>query len=357
MLTPKKMNKLAQNKIVDMYTKLNEELTNEIMKKINKAGNLTEYTKHQIRVLINQGGKEVFEEALRKTNKVSKKTRKEVDEIFNELKDAQTSGYKSMYDYNDIDYDISENSQQLIDSVVRRTNKNIRNLTKSIAFATKREYIKAIDELYLKVATGSVSYDKAIKSTLTDLSNKGITLQSKGRNYTIEGMVKNNLFTALRQTANEISSQIKDDIKADAVWISVTPYCRPSHIPINGVVMDLDKFKKNYEYLTQEPNCYHIVNYVVKDIFEPPLEKDYIRRVNRNAKSMYEARQKQNYLARQVRQKKKEISSIKTSSKLLNLKKRKELRLAQAKYRTFSEAKGLRVDYLQTWEAGYNKPV
>ena len=357
MVTPKKMTKLTQNKVVDMYTRLNEELTNEIMKQINKSGNLTEYTKQQIRVLISQGGKEVFNKALRKTNRLSKKTRKEIDEIFNELKTAQTSGYKSMYDYNGIDYDIAENSQQLIDSIIRRTNKEIKNLTKSIAFATKKEYIKAIDELYLKISTGSMSYDKAIKSTLTELSNKGITLQSNGRNYSIEGMVKNNIFTALRQTANEISSQIKDDIKADAVWISVTPYCRPSHLPINGVVMDLKKFEDEYEYLTEEPNCYHIVNYVVKDIFEPPLEEDYIKSVNRNARSMYKARQKQNYLARQVRQKKKEISSIKTSNKLLNQIKRKQLRNAQQKYRLYSEAKGLRVDYLQTWEAGYNKPV
>ena len=36
MLTPEKLTSYANNKIVDLYAKLNQELTNEIIKKLNQ---------------------------------------------------------------------------------------------------------------------------------------------------------------------------------------------------------------------------------------------------------------------------------------------------------------------------------
>lgn len=353
MLTPQKMSDLVSNKVVDLYTKLNQDITNEIIKKINNI-NISEYTKHQMKVLIRQDGVKIFNETLRKTQGITNKRKNEIKKLFNELAENEMKGYKSQYEYRNVEYNISEETQQLLNSVIRRTENQLKNMTKTIAFETKRTYVNAVDDLYNKVASGAYSYDTAIKSTLIDLANKGVVLKTKTGNYAIESSVKMNLFTALKQTADEISKQIKDDIKANAVWIAPTPYCRPSHRPINGVVMDLDKFEDNYEYLTGEPNCYHIVNYVVKEAFIPPLSSKEINRMNNNADTVYKNRQKQNYYARQVRQKKKEISNIKNSSSEILKEKKKQLRNAQIKYRVFSKSVNLSVDYSQTWQAGYN---
>ena len=354
MLTPKKLAKLENNKVVELYEKLNKDLTNTIIKKLNNAGDISSYTKAQLAVLKGNGGKQIFYEALNKTNKLSKQRKKEIKDLFQELEQLQTEGYDELYDYSDVEYNLDSVSKQITDSIISRTNKELTNMTRSVAFRTQKEYINAVDDLYSKVITGGWSYDTAIKSTLIDLANKGVTLKSKGREYTLEASVKRNLFTSIQQTANEISAKIKDDIKADAVWIATTPYCRPTHRVINGVVMDLKEFEKKYEYLTEEPNCYHIVNYVIKDIFIPPQDKEEIKRINDKADTVYENRQKQNYYARQVRQKKKEVANIGNSSKDILQNKRKQLRNAQMKYRTFSKSVGLGVDYSQTWQAGYN---
>lgn len=352
MLTPQKMTELVNNKIVDIYTKLNQDLTNEIIKQLKKD-KLTDYTKHQLKVLAKQNGIKIFNEALRKTNGITRERKKEIEELFNDLASSEIKGYKSQYDYAGVDYKISDETQQITDSIIRRTNNELKNMTKTIAFETKTRYVQAVDDLYNKVVSGGFSYDKAIKSTLLDLANNGVTLKTKTGNYAIESAVKMNLFTAIKQTADNISMQIKDEIKANAVWIAPTPYCRPTHRPINGVVMDLDKFEKNYEYLTEEANCYHIVNYVVKEAFEPPLSTTEINRMNNKADKVYKDRQKQNYYARQVRQKKKEIVNAKSTPEILKEKK-KQLRNAQIKYRVFSKSVNLNVDYSQTWEAGYN---
>lgn len=353
MLTPEKMTKLANNRIVDIYTELNQKLTNEIIKQLKKDGDLSSYTKAQLKVLKKQGGLKIFFETLKSVQGITKERKEELKELFDEVAEEQFKGYKPQYDYSEVDYKLSNSTRQMLDSVVRRTEKELKNMTKSVAFSTQKTYIQAIDDLYTKVISGGWDYERAMKSTLDDLTEKGITLEHDGRNYSLESSVKMNLFTSIKQTADNISEQIKDDIGANAVWIAPTPYCRPSHRVINGVVMDLKEFKK-HEYLTEEPNCYHIVNYVVKEAFEPPLSKKEINTMNNKADEVYKNRQKQNYYARQVRQKKKEIASLGTSSKDVLKSKKTQLRNAQIKYRTFSQSKGLNVDYFQTWEAGYN---
>ena len=70
----------------------------------------------------------------------------------------------------------------------------------------------------------------------------------------------------------------------------------------------------------------------------------------------YNERQEQNYYARVVRSKKKEILSLKgTNNTDILDKKKKELRNSQMKYRQYSKSKGLEVDYDKTWVAKYNK--
>ena len=267
MITPQKMSEFEKNKIIDMFSKLNQDLTSSIIKKLQQNEDISSFTKAQMRVLARQGGKEVFNEALNKVNGLSRERKKQLLQLFEELQNEQMKGYKETYEAKGLEYEISREVQTLVDSIYRRTNKELKNMTKSIAFASKEAYINGVDDLYTKVASGSFDYSSAMKSTINTLAEKGITLKdSAGRNTTLETAVKRNLMTSLTQTANDIAKQVGDEIGANCVVIGHTPYCRPAHRVIDGVVMSLDKFKK-YEYLTEEPNCYHIVNYDWREEF------------------------------------------------------------------------------------------
>jgi hypothetical protein len=206
---------------------------------------------------------------------------------------------------------------------------------------------------------GAYSYDGAIKSIVNGLSEQGITLQDKlGRNIRLESQVKSNLFTSLTQTANDISKSIGDTIGANCVYIGHTPHCRETHQVIDGVTMSIDKFKE-YEYLTEEPNCYHICNYDWQEQFENKKDKtEYTEEHLTKAEYQknYNTRQTQNYYARQVRYKKEEIQNVKRTgnTNILDTKKQ-QLKLAQSKYRSYCLANGLEIDYSQCWKAGYNK--
>lgn len=363
MITPQKMSEFERNKVVEVFSKLNQDLTSSIIKKLQQNEDISSFTKSQMRVLARQGGKEIFNEALNKVNGLSRERKKELLQLFNEIQNEQMKGYKNTYEAKGLEYQISNEVQQLVDSIYRQTDKELKNMTKSIAFASKEAYVNSVDDLFTKVSSGAFDYSSAMKSTINALAEKGITLKDKaGRNVSLETAVKRNLMTSLTQTANDIAKQVGDEIGANCVVIGHTPYCRPTHRVIDGVIMSLDKFKK-YEYLTEEPNCYHIVNYDWRPEFENKKDKTLNNGHLTNAQynKNYEIRQKQTYYARQVRDKKEQVSILSKSDKRNNAtseelkKSKKELRNAQMKYRQYSKSKGIDVDYELTWVAKYNK--
>lgn len=359
MIEPKYFESIQNNNVIAMYGKLSQELTQDIIKRIQEVGDITGYTRSQIRALQQMGGQKQLIEALRKTNKLSAKRKRELLNLFQDLAKENLKGYKEQFERVGVEYALSREQITLINSALKRTEKEFVNLSKTIAYANQKTYVKALDELYIRVASSGFSYEKALRLVVTDLANRGVTLQDKlGRNIRLESQVKKNLFTGLTQTANDISKSIGDVIGANCVYIGHTPHCRDTHRVIDGVTMSLDKFKE-YEYLTEESNCYHVVNYDWQKKFEDKRNKiEYTEDHLTNAEysSNYDKRQEQNYYARQVRYKKEEIQNIKgtSNSEILN-EKRKELKLAQSKYRTYCLANKLPVDYTQCWKSGYNK--
>lgn len=359
MITPQKMSEFERNKVIEMFSKLNQDLTATIIKKLQKNEDISSFTRSQMKALARQGGNEVFKEALGKVNGISRERKKQLLALFNEIQAEEMKGYKTTYEAKGLDFEISREVQQLVNSMYKQTDKELKNMTKTIAFSSKQAYVKGLDKLYTKVASGSFDYSSAMKSTINSLAEQGITLKDKaGRNVSLETAVKRNLMTSLTKTANDISKSVGDTIGVNCVYIGSSPTCRPSHHPINDVVMSLKEFKK-YEYLTMEFNCNHIVNYDWRPEFDNKNQKTIfgdnhgtIKEITKN----YDERQEQNYYARVVRSKKKEILSLQgTNNTDILDKKKKELRNSQMKYRQYSKSKGLEIDYDKTWVTKYNK--
>ena len=353
MLTPNKMNNLQNNKLVDIYTAINQELTNDIINKIKSSEDITNYTKSQIKALIKNGGQEIFNEALKKVQGISRSTLNELKTIFNDLVNSQMSGYKSTFDAVGATYAVTDSMMKTINNAIKETNGTLKNMTKTVAYASQTDFVNAMDNLYMKVTSGAFDYDTALKRTVADLAKKGVTFKtSDGRNEKIETVVKRNLFSSIQNTATDLAKEIGDIIDYNCVVIGHSYKCRPTHHPIDDVVMSKEVFKR-YEYLTYEYNCNHIVNYDWREEFENnPNKIEYgdqhgtLKEVKKN----YEIQQKANYYANQVKNKKMQIANGDNSEEV-----KRELLNAQVKYRTFCKTNGLTVDYSKTWVHGYNK--
>lgn len=89
MLTPNKMSQLSNNEVINsMYTELNNELTKSIISELKKHENLTEYSRIDIKKVINVEKNKILKDSLKKTRNLYRKTRKQIKNVYEELSDA-----------------------------------------------------------------------------------------------------------------------------------------------------------------------------------------------------------------------------------------------------------------------------
>ena len=353
MITPKDMDKFTNNEVVKMYEKLNQDLTRTIISKLRGAGDISSYTRSQIATLKRTGGAEIFKKALFKTNTLTKREKKQIEALFDEIGRKSLEGYEETFKKKNISDEVTP---ELITGLVvgiSTSNKELKKIKKKIAIGAKNKFASAVDEAYRDVMSGRYDYTSAIKKAVRTLADEGVTLKTKdGRNEKLDVAVKRRLHDAIHSTANDMAEKVGKAIGYNCVYIGHSSKCRPSHHVIDGVVMSKDEFKK-YEYLTEEYNCNHIVNYDWREEFEDKrLKRQYTDEHKSYAETVrnYNKLQKANYYARQVRAKKSNIASGDNTNKA-----KLQLKLAQMKYRKYCLKNGLDVDYDKTWTVGYNK--
>lgn len=365
MITRKELDKvLYTNEVIKMYEEINTDIVKEIIRKIRETGDLTSYTKHQIRVISRNGGKEIFKQAILKTNKISKKRKKELLLMYEKITKKDMVEYKELYEYRNKEYKLTNHQIDILEKMAKLTNRELKNYTRTIAFSSQKEFVNALDTMYKQVLSGGIDYQTAFRKTTNDLANKGITLKMKdGRNRSIEAAVRQNIDYGLKQTVQLINYDLADELEADAVQINITPNCRPTHEIINGKIFSLDPknkkypyFKKEYRELMEEYNCHHRISPFIIGVSEPVYTKKEIKEadnrvVNYKGKqiSYYEATQKQRQLEREIRNAKKSYMSNPSleNNQLINEK--------QRKMRKFIKETGLERQYDREYFAGYNK--
>lgn len=358
MLTPEYLDKIAYtNKIVEMYQDLNTKLTKQIISKLKETGDISTFTKHQLKVLAKRGGREVFIEALNTTSALSSKRKKELAALFTEITKYDLESYKTLYDYRGKEMQLSESQLKILNNAVRVTDKELKNFTKTIAFSMQEEYVNAIDEMYLQVGTGAVDYQTAFRKTTNTLAEKGVTLTTKnGVQRSLDAAVRQNVLYGIRQNARELNKDIGKYLGCDGVQINISPNCRDDHRPINGQVFKLNsRAWRRHKHLLEDFNCQHYESYIITDIEDNIYSKEEIEKANtRTIKykgeeiPYYQATQKQRALERQIRNAKKTYMSESTKENKSKVSK------AQANIRKYLAETGLERDYLRERFAGYN---
>lgn len=358
MLTPDYLDKKAYtNKIVEMYQDLNTKLVKQIISKLKETGDLTSFTRHQLKVLAKRGGKEVFLEALNTTSALSSKRKKELVALFSEITKHDLESYRTLYDYRGKEMKLSESQLKILNNAVRITDKELKNMTRTIAFSCQEDFVNALDEMYLQVATGGLDFQTAFRKTTNELAKKGVTLTMKnGQKRSLEASVRQNVLWGVRQNARELNKDVGRYLGCDGVQINISPNCRDDHIPINGQVFKLNSNRwRKYKHLLNDFNCQHYESYIITDIedniyTEKEINDANNRTVNYKGEKIpyYEATQRQRALERNIRNAKKAYMSEPT-------KENKQLvSQQQTIMRKYIKETGLERQYDREYFAGYN---
>lgn len=358
MLTPDYLDKIAYtNKIVQMYEELNTKLTKQIISKLKENGDISTFTKHQLKTLAKRGGKEVFIEALNTTSALSSKRKKELIALFSEITKHDLQSYKTLYDYRGKELKLTEEQLKILNNAVKMTDKELKNFTKTIAFSSQQNYVDALDEMYLQVGTGAVDYQTAFRQTTNNLAEKGITLiQKNGVNRSLEASVRQSVLYGVRQNTRALNKNVGEYLGCDGVQINISPNCRDDHRPINGQVFKLkSKSWQNYKGLLNDFGCQHYESFLILDIEDNIYTQEEIDEANNRTVKYkgeeipyYEATQKQRALERNIRNAKKTYMSSPTKENKANVSKQ------QANMRKYLKETGLERQYDREYFAGYN---
>ena len=361
-------------KLTEIYDNLQITIISDIINKIESTGNITSFTKAQIKTLEEIGSKEVFYKALDNASMITKDTNKELKRIYEDYAHEDLKHYKQEFKYRGKTFKLNSTQLKILNQGLKSTRGTLKNLVKSIAFQSESLYIEAVDKAYMQVITGGIDYNTAIYNTYKELAEQGIKLKdSAGRNVQLDVAVRRNVLGGIQDTTNKINKDLFDELGCDGYEVSAHSGARPTHAIAQGkqyalTKEDAKKYGVDYWYdtvdgepiaeLWDDYNCRHSYFGIILGISEPnytnkELQDYQNENVSYKGKKMplYEAEQQQRYYERNIRAKKRAIESVKVDSETANKVKDKlkeELKEYRRKYREFNKATGLKADSTRT---------
>ena len=364
MLTPEYINLLEFNDIVQLYNKLNIDLTADIIDRISAMEDISVTAKNEMKILIERSGEEVFYEALEKTSMITAERKQLLKKMFNNMISEDMQGYKELYLYRDKLFKLSEKQYRILNEGLRATDRLLKNLTNTIAFRTQQAYVEAIDEAYMQTVTGAYSYTNAIQNTVQKLADMGITLKDKaGRNVQLEVAVRRNVLAGIQSTANNINRDIEKELGWDGYEVTAHIGARPTHAEAQGKQYAINKEdSKKYGIglwsdvsdLWEGYNCRHTYFGIILGISEPVYTDKELNEyknatVEWNGKKItyYEATQKQRQLENAIRKQKRTVQILEKAGQDTTIANTK-LRTIQKKLNDFCEQTSLDKDYSRT---------
>ncbi len=361
MLSPEYLNLIEFNDVVELYNKLNIEITADIINRVSEMQDIIPSTINQLKILKQTNGIQVFNKALKETSMLTAQTKKALKLLFEDMMKEDMEGYKHLYEYRGEPFKLSETQYKILNQGLRQTQRTLKNFTNTIAFESIQAYVKAVDSAYMKVTSGAFDYATAIHTACQELANKGITLKDRlGRNVQLEVAVRRNVMTGIQQTANHINRNIEEYLGCDGYEVTAHLGARPSHAVEQGkqfaISHDTEISRKyplwsDVEDLWSEYNCRHTYFGIILGVSEPKYSDKELKEfkeatVTLNGKeiSYYEATQKQRQIENVIRKQKRKVQILEKVN-IENKVEKGQLAQLQKKYKDFCKETGLEKDY------------
>ena len=338
------LDKIWWNSVIDLYDRLNVNLMAEIINRVIRMGNVSSMSKKQLKILAQRNGDEIFEYILKNTALIDAELKEELEKVYTKAINENMKDYKPLYDYRGKEFKLTESQLKILNGALKNANETYRNLTNTIAFKGKQDYVNIVDKYFGQVVTGGTDYISAITNAVKELSNKGITLQdSLGREVQLDVAVRRNILTGVKQTADSVNDEIAKYLGCDGVEISATPNCRPSHRKMQGKQFALNhRTKESKKYplfsevkdLLNDYGCQHVKKDIILGISEPVYTNKELYKINNRKVSyngqkipVYEAYQTQRYIERNIRKQKRAVDNLDNAIK--NTKDKEVLKVLQ----------------------------
>lgn len=372
--------------LAELYRALEDTLLDEICSRLKLADQLNEVTVQDVRALRSHGiDLKDIEKAIRKTTGISEK---KLNELLDDVVERNQKYYTDLIDLAHITQPETLVSVEDTWAIYEQTKQTMRNLTRSMGFLVDagrtmlppaKAYQWALDNATMRIQSGAISYNQAIKSAVRQLAQSGLKVvdYESGHRDQIDVAARRAVMTAVNQLNRKYSEQSMDFLQTDLVQVEAHAGARDidgpkgweNHKKWQGKLYRWAEFTKKYpdaskgEYPDFEStcgigdvtgilgaNCRHSWSAFVEGVMERTYTDEQLERIDDGlgctfegkTYTAYEATQMQRRVERTIRKLKRKKAAYRAAgltgdAMALNTR----LRRLDTKYKAFSEAAGL----------------
>jgi hypothetical protein len=383
-LTPDFLDNMPQP-LVDLYSDLETFILTDISRRLRKAGQVTstaEWQKQQAQLYsINNINQKIAE--------ILKKSTKEIDSMFKDAAKTTIDSENAIYKkagYDTIELEKSKVLQDYLKNAIKQTKGDVENITQSMGFAEKQSsgivynsvakfYQKELNLAHIKVSTGVLDYNTAIKQAINKIADSGVRQivrkkgvsqveYESGYSINIDSAARRAVLTSVHQFNQEtINHMMNEIVPPDEQYAETTAHAnaRPLHQIWQGRVFKVNGSSKNYPNLAESTglgsatglmgiNCKHSYFSFIPEISTRVYTDEQLKNINTpnftyqdKEYTGYEAAQYQRQLENEIRKLKREALMYKETGLDTELKNtNKQIKDIRNEYKQFSEASGIK---------------
>lgn len=253
---------LFPKNIEEIYAGLENDIMNDIIRRIAETGEITRTADWQLNRLYNMGADKTdirkhIQEALNLSDT-------EIEQLYT---DTLKEGYlrdESLYQavgQEFIPFEENMALQQLIEATKQQTAKQLKNITRTMGFAVKqpngRKTFKTVDDYFkdtmdnavMHVLNGTFDYNSIIRKVTDEMTRSGVRSinYDSGISTRIDVAARRAILTGVNQVTSKINSDNMQKLDTEFVETSWHSTARPTHQVWQGRVFYWDRANPNAE--------------------------------------------------------------------------------------------------------------
>lgn len=364
--------------LAELFRTLEITLLDEVCSRLMIADKLNEVTVQDIRALRSHGiDLKDIEKAIREATNVSQE---KLNQLFDDVIGRNQKYYTQLIDLAGLTQPETLIGEADIDAIRRQAQRDFRNITASMGFLVDagrtmlppaKAYQWALDNALLRVQSGAISYNRAIRGAVQELAASGLKTVNyeSGHVDQIDVAVRRAVMTGVSQVCAKYTEQAAEYLETDYFEVSAHAGARDvpgpspwsSHKDWQGKVYSTksgDKYPNIYEVCglgevdgLEGANCRHRRYPFVEGVSERTYTDEQLANIDKppfefegRTYTTYQATQKQRQIERTVRKLKREkagyqAAGLTEEAQDVSVK----IRRLEGKYKSFSDAAGLRM--------------
>lgn len=326
--------------IESKYSELEERIMQDIIRRIQKAGEITSTADWQInRLRILGYSSEDIENMIKDA---LNKSYPEMFELYDKVIDWEYVRNKDIYEQVNaefIPFEENEELQQITDALIRQSSEDLENITQSLGFyldygngnrvmtPLSQVYGKYLDAACLDIVSGAFDYNSVLRRVVTQLTNSGLRTIDYASGYSsrVEVAARRAVMTGISQLTGKISDMNAEKLGTEYFEIAWHSGARPSHVEWQGRVWSKEQLTTVCGLGSVTgllgANCYHEYYPFIPGISERNWTDEWLEEQDRKENTpkefkgkeytVYEAKQRQRQMETAMRAQRQKVQLLK----------------------------------------------